>query len=994
MPKLDDYNKGLIYTSTSGCIDCNKCIHDCPILKSNVYVNVDEDTFSVCVDEKECVLCGKCISTCVHGVRQYKDDCELFLSELGQGKKYSLLVAPSFYLNFPSSHKKIMGYLKSLGVNMFYSVGFGADITTWGYIKFLTENAGKTFVAQPCPVVVELIEKHVPDLIPNIMPIQSPMMCTAIYLKKYRRFADELAFLGPCIAKKVEIASKRGKGLIRCSVTFKSLVSHIESSGVNLDDYEEVSDEMANRMGSLFPKPGGLMENIEFYLGPKLDVIRAEGEKKIYEALKNFHKRQKKGDSRLPVLYDLLNCEKGCCFGTGVDKTDDFGDSIGYETSKLRRKKYLAAQEGTDFSKNSPDEKLKELNEAFRELELRDFMCQYDTDAKVGTQELDDETINEIFNDMLKLDEKERSIDCCACGNDTCLEMAKAIGYGINFKGNCVYYLRSSLSNSIDEIKASKENSQAKSRFLARMSHEIRTPITAVLGISEIKLQDTNLPLDIEEAFAKIYSSANTLLGIVNDLLDLSKIEAGKMELAEAEYEISSLVNDVVQLCFIYIGGKPIELAVDVDENMPAYLEGDELRIKQVLVNFLSNAIKYTGKGNVSLEVGSCDSAVEGTVEIHIKIRDTGYGMTKEQVDELFNEYSRFHEKESRDVQGFGLGMPIALNLLEVMDGTLKIESEVGKGTTAYIVIPQKKARDVKLGKGASQNLKNFNSENRSVSKRLSFSPVPMPYGRVLVVDDIDTNIYVAKGLLNLYKLQVESCDSGIAAINLVKNGQVYDIIFMDQMMPEMNGTEATKVLRGMGYSRPIVALTANALVGVAEEYLKNGFDGFLSKPIQSAHLNGVLTKFIKEKYEKEDPKKISEAESTPREADVPSMDEFLMQPEMQAQIREDFLESQADVIRRVSSAVLIHDIETAHRLVHTLKGVALLLFEEKLADACEVVEKVYKAGKLPEVNAIMNLEKEFAKTYEKIKTEHRMTTVYTQEAGVPHHSALPPQVP
>ena len=967
MPKLEDYNKGLIYTATNGCIDCNKCIHDCPILKSNVYVKDEGDTYAVCVDEKECVLCGKCISTCVHEVRQYRDDFGLFFDGLKSGKKYSFLVAPSFFLNYPKSHKKIMGYLKSLGVNKFFSVGFGADITTWGYIKFLTENTEKTYIAQPCPVVVELIEKHIPDLIQNIIPVQSPMMCTAIYLKKYMGLTDELAFLSPCIAKKVEIGSKRGKGLVSCNVTFRSLIMHLESEGINLDDYSDVSDEIEYGMGSLFPKPGGLMENIEFYLGPKLDVVRAEGEKKIFEQLKSFDKRQKKGDKKLPSLYDLLNCEKGCCFGTGMLKKEDTGDSIEYETLKLRRKKYLAVQENTHFSQNLPGERLKKLNEAFSELDIADFLCRYDEDAKVENREPDAETINEIFVDMLKFDEKDRSIDCSACGNESCLEMAKAIAYGINHKGNCVYYLRDSLSKSILEIKASKENSQAKSRFLARMSHEIRTPITAVLGISEIKLQETSLPLDVEEAFAKIYSSANTLLGIVNDLLDLSKIEAGKMELAEVEYEIASLVSDVVQLCLIYIGGKPIEFDVDVDEDIPAHLVGDDLRIKQVIVNFLSNAFKYTARGNVRLKIWH-EEGENDQVKVHIKISDTGYGMTGEQLNELFNEYARFHEKEARGVKGIGLGMPIALNLLQVMDGDLKVESELGKGTCAFITIPQKKGKDVRLGKETSNNLKNFDLDVRSATKRLSFKPVPMPYGRVLIVDDIDTNIYVARGLMNLYKLQIESCDSGITAINLIKKGEVYDIIFMDQMMPEMNGTEATKVIRGMGYKNPIVALTANALVGQAEEYLRNGFDGFLSKPIQSVHLNGVLTKYIKDKYEMENPDKVQEMESASDGEDVPSMEEYLMQPEMQLQIREDFLESQADVIRQISSAVLIHDIETAHRLVHTLKGISALLFEDKLTRACETVEKVYKAGKLPEVNAIMTLEKEFAKTYEKIK--------------------------
>ena len=972
MPRIEDYNKGLIFTATNKCIDCNKCIHGCPILKANVYVKDTDGTYAVCVDENECVLCGKCIRTCVHEVRHFKDDLTDFFGELKKGKKFSLLVAPSFFLNYPIDHKKIMGYLRSLGVNKFFSVGFGADITTWGYIKYLSENPGSTYLSQPCPVVVFLVEKRLPQIVQNIIPVQSPMMCTAIYLKKYMGVTDELAFLSPCIAKKVEIESKRGQGLIRHNITFKNLMDYIKNEGINLDDFADALDEIEYGMGSLFPKPGGLMENVEFYLGPKLDVMRVEGENKVYMYLKSLGNRLAKGDKRLPSLVDLLNCEQGCCYGTGV-QTPDEEHSIEYETLLMRKKKFFAMKDEKHEKLLLPEERFAKLCETFSSLKLEDFLCTYDNDKAVLSERISEDVLDEVFNDMLKFEQHERQIDCSACGNKTCLDMAVAIAYGINMKTNCVYYLRDSLKNSIEEIQASRENSQAKSRFLARMSHEIRTPISAVLGISEIKLQDTSLSLDLEEAFAKIHSSANTLLGIVNDLLDLSKIEAGKIEISSVKYEVASLISDVVQLCLIYVGGKPIDLIVDVDETIPSHLFGDDLRIKQVLVNFLSNAFKYTDKGTVKLSVGFEQTDDPEKVNVIIEIFDTGYGMTDEQVKELFVEYSRFHENDARGVKGIGLGMPIALNLLQAMDAKLSVQSKVGEGTTARITLPQLRRSFEQLGAETAKNLKNFNMDFRQASKRFKFKPIPMPYGKVLIVDDVDTNIYVARGLLNLYKLQIESCDSGITAINRVRAGEVFDIIFMDQMMPEMNGTEATAIIREMGYKNPIVALTANALVGQAEEYLRSGFDGFLSKPIQSAHLHSILCKFIRDRHEESLIEVLIEQDMDALEnEDVPSMEDYLMQPEMQAQIRADFLESQANVIRQISSAVLIHDIETAHRLVHTLKGIASLMFEQKLVDSAEAVEKVYKAGKLPEVHAIMNLENEFAKTYERIKTEER----------------------
>ena len=971
MPRIEDYNKGLIFTATNECIDCNKCIHECPVLKANVYVKDTDGTYAVCVDENECVICGKCIRTCVHEVRLYKDDITDFFKELNAGKKFSILVAPSFFLNYPNNHKKIMGYLRSLGVNKFYSVSFGADITTWGYIKYISENPGNTYLSQPCPAVVYLVEKHIPQIIPNIIPVQSPMMCTAIYLKKYMGLTDELVFLSPCIAKKVEIESKRGLGLISHNVTFKNLIKHIKDEGINLEDFADVQDEIEYGMGSLFPKPGGLMENVEFYQGPMLGVMRVEGEAKVFDYLKSIRKRLAKGDTRLPAIVDLLNCEKGCCYGTGVPIPEE-EHLIEYETLLMRKKKFFAMKDEKQNILNLPEERFAKLCETFKSLKLEDFLCTYDTDAVVTTEKIDEEALNEVFNDMLKFEDKERNINCSACGNKTCLAMAVAIANGINMKTNCVYYLKDSLKKSINEIQTSRENSQAKSRFLARMSHEIRTPISAVLGISEIKLQDTSLSLDLEEAFAKIHSSANTLLGIVNDLLDLSKIEAGKIEISTVQYEVASLISDVVQLCLIYVGGKPIEFEIDIDESIPSHLFGDDLRIKQVMVNFLSNAFKYTDKGKVQLKVGFEETDDPEKIFVLIEIIDTGYGMNDEQIKELFLEYTRFHEKDARGVKGIGLGMPIALNLLQAMDADLKVESKVGEGTTARITLPQLRRSFTQLGKETAKNLRNFNMDFRQASKRLAFKPIPMPYGKVLIVDDVDTNIYVARGLLNLYKLQIEACDSGIAAINRIRSGEAFDIIFMDQMMPEMNGTEATAIIREMGYKNPIVALTANALVGQAEEYLRNGFDGFLSKPIQSAHLHSILCKFIKDKHEESLIGILVEQDAAPEEEDVPSMEDYLMQPEMQAQIRADFLESQEDVIRQISSAVLIHDIDTAHRLVHTLKGIASLLFEQRLVESAEAVEKVYKAGKLPEVQAIMTLEKEFAKTYERIKTEVR----------------------
>ncbi|MCL2841771.1 MAG: ATP-binding protein [Defluviitaleaceae bacterium] len=332
-----------------------------------------------------------------------------------------------------------------------------------------------------------------------------------------------------------------------------------------------------------------------------------------------------------------------------------------------------------------------------------------------------------------------------------------------------------------EKMQIAEANSQAKSKFLASMSHEIRTPLTAVLGISEIQLHNTNLPLEIEEAFAKIYSSSNTLLRIVNDILDLSKIEAGKMELHSDKYEVASMLCDVAQLNLAYLGSKRLKFVVDASEKIPSYLIGDELRIKQVLNNLFSNAFKYTEKGSVEFNISvKDDDSNPNMKDIIFIIRDTGRGMSDAQLKALFDEYSRFHEKEFRFESGTGLGMPITYNLLEMMNATITVNSKIGEGTTVTVCIPQEVGNHEPIGAETARLLRHFNLDANFVAKRLAFTPEPMPHGKVLIVDDVDANLYVVKGIMNLYKLQIDTCTSGRAAIKKIKNGEVYDIIFMD----------------------------------------------------------------------------------------------------------------------------------------------------------------------------------------------------------------------
>jgi len=394
--------------------------------------------------------------------------------------------------------------------------------------------------------------------------------------------------------------------------------------------------------------------------------------------------------------------------------------------------------------------------------------------------------------------------------------------------------------------EVAEESSKAKSDFLAKMSHEIRTPMNAILGITEIQLQDNTLPLTTKEALERIYNSGDLLLGIINDILDLSKIEAGKMELTTAQYDISSLIHDTVKLNIMRYDSKPIEFKLVVDENMPSHLLGDELRIKQILNNILSNAFKYTHEGQIELSLSAQMKKDSPDVTLIFRVSDTGQGMTGEQLQKIGDKFARFNM--DKRTEGTGLGMNITRSLIQIMEGDIEVESTPGMGSVFTVRLPQGCENYAPIGKELADNLMKLNLKNTTKMRNAQITQEFMPYGRVLVVDDVETNLYVARGLMAPYGLSIETALSGFETLEKIRNGLVYDIIFMDHMMPRMDGIEAATLIRSLGYTKPIVALTANALAGQAEMFLNSGFDDFISKPIDIRQLNSVLNKLIRDR--------------------------------------------------------------------------------------------------------------------------------------------------
>ena len=409
--------------------------------------------------------------------------------------------------------------------------------------------------------------------------------------------------------------------------------------------------------------------------------------------------------------------------------------------------------------------------------------------------------------------------------------------------------LQAELKEALDKAQ---EANRAKSSFLASMSHEMRTPLNAVIGLSELVIEDGGLTREIQENLEKIYGAGTTLLSTVNDILDISKIEAGKFEIIPVEYDIPSLINDAITQSIMRIGEKPIQFCLDISEELPARLRGDDLRVKQILNNLLSNAFKYTREGSV--ELGIDCSFEEDTVWMSVRVRDTGIGIKPEDMDRLFNEYAQVDTSSNRKIEGTGLGLSITKRIVEMMGGSVTVESEYGKGSIFTARFRQQFITGAIIGPEVVNSLKNFHYSEHKRRQNIRMARIALPYAHVLVVDDVATNLDVARGMMKPYGMVVDCVTSGQEAIEIIRDGSIkYNTIFMDHMMPGMDGIEATRIIReeiGTEYAKtvPIIALTANAIVGNEEMFLSKGFQAFLSKPIEIERLDSVIREWVRDK--------------------------------------------------------------------------------------------------------------------------------------------------
>jgi signal transduction histidine kinase/DNA-binding response OmpR family regulator len=497
-----------------------------------------------------------------------------------------------------------------------------------------------------------------------------------------------------------------------------------------------------------------------------------------------------------------------------------------------------------------------------------------------------------------------------------------------------------------EEIRTARDEAEqansAKSQFLANVSHEIRTPINTILGMDEMILRECN-NVDIERYARDIKHSGSTLLAIVNDILDFSKIESGLMNIIPADYDIKSMISDLINMCEMKCSEKGLDFRCEISPNIPRYMYGDDLRIKQVITNLLSNAIKYTEKGYVLFKM-RCEEIDGNEILLCVSVEDTGIGIKDEDQDKIFAKFERLDEKRNRGIEGTGLGLSISENLLEMMGSKLEFISEYGSGSVFGFSLRQQKISEQLLGNVSGETIGN-DEENKGKLHHFS-----APDAELLVVDDNKMNLEVVKGLLKGTLVKIDTARSGADCVRMAENKR-YDIILLDHMMPEMDGVETLEKIRcgeGMCKDVPIIILTANAVSGSKQMYLEKGFDDYLSKPVNGKELEWMIMHYLPENLIKEPvkPEPKTETDNVRSQGDLKyiNIETGLLYADGSNELLENimsiYLDQSGKTAEMADNSFIAGDLKNYEIVIHSLKSTSLGIGAEKLSEIAKNLEK------------------------------------------------------
>lgn len=488
----------MITFDPSKCVACNNCVRVCPTIEAN-QVKFDENgkpTFSI--DEDKCIRCGECVKVCSHGARSYEDDTDRFWADLKKGQKITVICAPAVKLSFDGCWRNVLEILKKNGVEKIYDVSFGADICTWGHIRYLEKNPGKKLISPPCPSIVNYIRRFCHDAVKNLSPVQSPMLCTAIYLKKYLGENAKIAALSPCIAKQDEF---RETGLIEYNVTFERLGELLQKNGTDLNKLRNVRSSfeftgIQGSMGAIYPRPGGLKACLELE-NPKLNVITSEGTDTVY---RNLDMYSQLGEKDLPDVLDVLSCSHGCGSGPAIG----VGMSIYKMNGILNGIEKYSRFHRIKFDRKHRD---KEFLKFDKELKLEDFVRQY-TPINIKTIEVTEQQIDDMLTKMHKTTETDRNYNCHACGFPTCREMAAAIIKGVSSPASCSQYMQLEANMRSDHIiQTNTEISGVTAELnnvVASLTNTINDVNSSVADISEFNNTNHSSILALSEIMEEL----------------------------------------------------------------------------------------------------------------------------------------------------------------------------------------------------------------------------------------------------------------------------------------------------------------------------------------------------------------------------------------------------------------------------------------------------------------------------------------------------------